>query len=309
MSTSTRIIKNTGFLYAKMAITVFISLYSTRLILNALGASDYGIFNVVGGAIAMLGFLNASMAVATQRFMSYSEGEGDIEHIKQIFNNSLILHVIIALIVGIILISLKPILFDYLLNIESAKIDAAKWIYYFMIVSTIFTIVTVPYDATMNAHENMLYYSIIGIIQSLLNLGCAIIITRVTNDKLIWYGGLMALISMFVLLIMIVYCKRKYNECLFKPIRYYDKSTMKEITSFAGWNFIGGAASIISGYGIGLVLNVFYGTIANAAQGIANQISGQLGALGSNIKKAFNPVITKSEGAGERETIKKSFPE
>lgn len=306
MSTSTRIIKNTGFLYAKMAITVFLSLYSTRLILNALGASDYGVFNVVGGAIAMLGFLNASMAAATQRFMSYSEGEGNIEHIKQIFNNSLILHVIIALFIGIILISLEPVLFNHLLNLESAKIIAAKWIYYFMIISTIFTIITVPYDATMNAHENMLYYSIIGIIQSFLNLGCAIMVTRVINDKLIWYGGLMAIISMFVLVIMIVYCKRKYKECSFRPTLYYDKSTMKAITSFAGWSLIGTSSSVIWGYGSNLILNNFFGTVLNAANGICGQINGQLLAFSTNMLKAVNPVIVKAEGGNNRENMFKA---
>ena len=164
MSTVNRVIKNTGFLYAKMCITMFISLYTTRLILNSLGASDFGIFNIIGGAIAMLGFLNAAMASATQRFMSYSEGEGDKEKQKSIFNVSFILHLIISFIVGIALLIAGYFFFNGILNIPSDRIFAAKVVYGSLIISTMFTVMTVPYDAAMNAHENMRYYAIVGIL-------------------------------------------------------------------------------------------------------------------------------------------------
>ena len=142
MSTANRVIKNTGFLYAKMGITMFISLYTTRLILNSLGASDFGIFNIVGGAISMLGFLNAAMASATQRFMSYSEGEGNKEKQKSIFNVSFILHLIISIIVGLSLFIAGYFFFNGILNIPENRILAAKVVYGSLIVSTIFTIMT-----------------------------------------------------------------------------------------------------------------------------------------------------------------------
>ena len=297
MSTATRVIKNTGYLYAKMGITMFISLYTTRLILNSLGASDFGIFNIVGGAIAMLGFLNAAMASATQRFMSYSEGEGDKEKQKSIFNISLVLHFGIAFAVGLALVIAGYFFFNGILNIPEERTFAAQVVYGSLIVSTMFTVMTVPYDAAMNAHENMKYYAIVGILESLLKLAVAFACVYTTHDKLIVYGSLMACIPLVTLTIMRVYCHRHYEECTIRIKKYWDKRLMKEMTGFAGWNFISSISSIISQYGLSIVLNHFWGTILNAAQGIANQISGQLMVFSNTMLKALNPVITKSKGS------------
>lgn len=305
-STANRVIKNTGFLYAKMGITMFISLYTTRLILNSLGASDFGIFNIVGGAIAMLGFLNASMASATQRFMSYSEGEGDKEKQKSIFNVSLILHLDISIAVGIALLIAGNFFFNGVLNIPEDRVSAAQVVYGSLIVSTMFTVMTVPYDAAMNAHENMKYYAIVGILESFLKLAVAFACVYTTYDKLIVYGALMACIPLITLTIMRIYCHKHYEECKIAPRKYWDKKLMKEMTSFAGWNLLGNATTIVSNYGTGILLNHFFGTIANAAQGIANQVSGQLGALGTSMKKAINPIIAKSAGAHEENLMIKS---
>ena len=303
MSIASRVIKNTGYLYAKMGITMFVSLYTTRLILNSLGASDFGIYNIVGGSISMLGFLSAAMASATQRFMSYSEGEGDKEKQKKIFNVSLILHFLIALIVGIILICAGFFFFNGILNIPESRIEAAKVVYMSLIISTMFTVMTVPYDATMNAHENMLYYAIIGIFEAVLKLLVAFICVVTEYDKLIVYGALMAGIPFISLCIMRFYCHKQYEECSINIRKYWDKSLMKQMTSFAGWNLIGSSSSMIGNYGIGIVLNHFYGTLLNAAQGVAGQLSGMLMTFSNNLLKALNPVISKSEGAGERERM------
>lgn len=296
MSIANRIIKNTGFLYAKMGITMFISLYTTRLILNSLGASDFGIFNIVGGAISMLGFLNVAMASATQRFMSYSEGEGDKEKQKSIFNVSFILHLLISIVVGIALLIAGYFFFNGILNIPPNRIFAAKIVYSSLIISTMFTVMTVPYDAAMNAHENMKYYAIVGIFESLLKLAVAYACVYTTFDKLIVYGSLMACIPLITLSIMRTYCHKHYEECNIAPYKYWQKGLMKEMTSFAGWNLFQAAAAMITNNGIGIVMNMFFGTIINAAQGIANQINGQLMTLTNNMAKAVNPVITKTEG-------------
>src|SRR6266542_4486204 len=160
MKAANRVAKNTAILYAKMAITIFISLYSTRLVLSALGSRDFGLLSVVGGAIAMLGFLNASMASATQRFMSFAQGEGDTQKINKIFNMSILLHMRIVFIIFIVLEVTGYFIFHNVLNIDPTRIDTAKWIYQFMIVSTLFSVISVPYDALLNAHENMLFYAI-----------------------------------------------------------------------------------------------------------------------------------------------------
>lgn len=289
-----------------MGINIFISLYTTRLILNSLGASDFGIFNVVGGAIAMLGFLNASMASATQRFMNYVEGEGDLNKKTIIFNNSIILHFIIACSVVFILLIIKPVFFNYMINIPLDRIYAAEWIYYFTIVSTAFTVMTVPYDAVLNSHENMLYYAIVGLFQSVLNLIVALIVTNFFVEKLIVYGGLMAFVSLIVMIIMRVYCMRNYVECQFKPQKYFNLLSLKSQASFAGWNLLGSSSSMISFYGSNLVLNNFFGTILNAAYGICNQLNGQLRALSGNLLKAVNPIIVKSEGSNNRNRMYKA---
>lgn len=275
---------------------MFISLYTTRLILNSLGSSDFGIFNIVGGAIAMLGFLNAAMASATQRFMSFSEGEGNKEKQKSIFNVSFILHLGISIAVGISLLIAGYFFFNGILNIPQNRIFAAKVVYGSLIVSTMFTVMTVPYDAAMNAHENMKYYAVIGIFESLLKLAVAFACVYTTFDKLIVYGSLMACIPLITLSIMRIYCHRHYEECIIAPSKYWQKGLMKEITSFAGWNLFQTAAAMITNNGVGIVMNMFFGTIINAAQGIANQINGQLMTLTNNMTKAVNPVITKTEG-------------
>lgn len=302
-STANRVIKNTGYLYAKMGITMFISLYTTRLILNSLGVSDFGIFNIVGGAIAMLGFLNAAMAGTTQRFMSYTEGEGNKEKQKSIFNVSLILHFIIACLVGIALLIAGFFFFNGILNIPVDRVYAAKFVYGSLIISTMFTVMSVPYDATLNAHENMKYYAIVGILESLLKLCVAFACVYTQYDKLIVYGALTACIPLITLSIMRMYCHKHYEECVIAPRQYCDKRLMKEMTSFAGWSFLGSASSLIGNYGNGLVLNHFWGTKLNAAQGVANQLNGILMVFSNNMLKALNPVITKTEGAGYREKM------
>lgn len=285
---------------------MFISLYTTRLILNSLGASDFGIFNIVGGAIAMLGFLNAAMASATQRFMSYSEGEGNKEKQKSIFNVSFVLHLGISFVVGIALLIAGYFFFNGILNIPENRIFAAKVVYGSLIVSTMFTVMTVPYDAAMNAHENMKYYAIVGVFESFLKLAVAYACVYTTLDKLIVYGSLMACIPLITLTIMRVYCHKHYKECVIAPRRYWNKGLMKEMTSFAGWNFMGSAVIMISAHGQGIILNNFYGTLLNAAQGIASQINGQLQVLSSNMLKAVNPILGKSAGAQNTQMLIKS---
>lgn len=296
-----RIIKNTGYLYAKMGITMFISLYTTRLILNSLGASDFGIFNIVGGAIAMLGFLNASMASATQRFMSYYEGAKDKDKQKNIFNVSIVLHFCIAVSVAVLLLAAGYFFFNGILNIPDGRIDAAKIVYGSLIISTAFTVMTVPYEAVMNAHENMKYYAIVGIFESLLKLAVAFACVYTSYDKLIVYGMLMACIPLVTMTIMRVYCHKKYEECVIKPRIYYKKAVFREMVGFAGWNLFATGASVITNNGVSIVINMFFGTVVNAAQGIANQINGQLMALTVVMSKAISPVITKSEGSRNHE--------
>ena len=302
-TTANRVMKNTGFLYLKMSITMFISLWTTRVILNSLGADDFGIFSTVGGAIAFLGFLNSTMVNTTQRFMNYAEGEGKMEKKKVIFNVSIVLHLITAFIFCILLLIGGVFYFNGVLDIPSDRIFAAKVVYACLMVSTMFTVMTVPYDATINAHENMKYYAIIGVVESLLKLGVAYATVFASSDKLVLYGILMACIPLITLTVMRIYCHRHYEECHVSLKRYWDKNMAKEITSFVGWNFMGSTSSLLGNYGLGIVLNHFHGVIANAAHGIATQVNGMLMVFSLNMQKSLNPVIAKSEGAGQRERM------
>lgn len=288
-----------------MAITVFVSLYSTRLILAALGVTDYGIFNLVAGAIAMLAFLNSAMSSATQRFLSYAEGKGNFQDQVGIFNISVLLHWIIGLVVVLVLEIAAVFLFGGVLEIPEDRMYAAKVVFQCMVFSTFFKIISVPYDAVISAHENMFLVAVLGVLEAFLKLAIAVYLTYAQFDGLITYGVLMAFMTVLLLLIRRFYCHRAYSEVQVNPRKYYQKSLFKEMGSFAGWSFLGSSTSILTNYGQGIVLNMFFGPIVNAAQGIANQVSGQLGAFSTTMLSALNPAITKNEGAGRRDSMLK----
>lgn len=302
-SASLKIIKNTGWLYAKIAVNMFILLFTTRLILKGLGASDYGIFNVVGGAITMLGFFNSTMAHATQRFMNYCEGEGNFLKLKQVFNVGIILHFGVAMIIGIIFTIIGLFFFEDILNIPEERLTAAKAVYGSLIVSTIFTVLTSPYEAAMNAHENFKYFALVGVFENILKLGVAYACLYTHYDKLVFYGVLMGCIPLITLSIMRYYCHKNYEECLFNPKIYYSSSVAKEMTSFASWNFLAATTSLVGNSGMSLVLNSFFGVLLNAAQGIASQVGGAFMTLSANAIKALTPMLTKSEGSNDRDKV------
>lgn len=306
MQAAHRVAKNTGILYTRMAITIFISLYSTRLLLSGLGANDFGLFNVIGGSIAMLGFLHASMASSSQRFMSHAQGSGDVDKMINIFNVSFTLHLLIGFIVFFVLEIAGLFFFSGFLNIPPDRLFVAKIVYQCVIVSTLFSIISVPYDAVINAHENMLLYSITSIIEALCKLGIAVYISKTTFDRLLVYAILTASLSVSLLLFQRIYCHIKYVECKINLVKYFDKTLFKAMTNFGGWSFLGSFVGLVGNYGSGILINIFFTPIVNAAQGIANQINGQVGAFSTIMLQALNPAIVKSEGAGNRGLVLKA---
>lgn len=300
MEQANRVVKNTIILYIQMAITVTMSLYATRLILAALGAEDFGIFNVVGGAIAMLTFLNTAMTTASQRFMSFAIGEGNQIKQKHIFNVSLLLHFFIAIIIVILLEIVGYFLFDGILKISSDRLEVATMIYQFLIISTFFTVVSVPYDAVINAHENMFLVAILRISEVTMKLGIAILISNTNFDKLYIFGLLMAALTVLLLIIRQIYCHIKYEEVTINFKKYYSKIIFNEMTGFAGWSLLSSSSSMITMQGMTILINSFFGVIVNAAQGIAIQITGQIMAFSNTMLKALNPLIVKSEGENNR---------
>jgi O-antigen/teichoic acid export membrane protein len=303
MDAAKRVAKNTGILYARIAITVFISLYATRITLAALGIEDFGLFNLVAGVIAMLGFLNNSMMSATQRFMSYTQGEGNPEKVNTIFNISLLLHFGITLLVLVFLESAGYFLFNGLLNIAENRLETAKMVYQCMILTTLFSILTAPFDAILTTHENQLFFAILSIVESALKLCIAFYITDTPLDHLLTYGYLIAALSISLLIVKQLYCYLSYAECKLSRPKQQDKILFAQMLGFAGWNFLGSVASLLANYGQGMVLNIYFGATFNAAQGVANQVSGQLSVFAGSMLKALNPLLDKSAGAGNHQLM------
>lgn len=303
MKSAQRVAFNTAILYLRMVLTVLISLYSTRLVLNALGVTDFGIFNLVAGVIALLSFLNNAMATSTQRYLSYYQGANDGDKVKVVFRNSLLLHILIGIVLVVLLELAGLVLFDYVLKIKPDRLEAAKSIYHFMSATVFFTIITVPFTASLIAHENMLWVAIVNIFETILKLLIALSLVWIGNDRLITYGFLTAAISIISFILYATYCWRTYPECTLSISDKLDKPLIKELTSFAGWNLFGSLCYMGRTQGLAIVLNVFYGTIVNAAYGIANQVSSQLNFFSSTLLRAINPQIMKSEGAGDRQRM------
>lgn len=300
MQVANRVILNTGALYGRMLITVFISLYATRLVLNLLGAADYGLFNLISGVIAMLSFLNMAMTISTQRYMSFHLGTKDAHKLKVVFNSSVLLHFILGLALVVLFEVAGSYLFDHVLNYPPSRTTAAKLIFQFMVVSAFFTIISVPYDATLIAQENMVMVAILGIVESVGKLLIALCLPYLPYDRLIVYGGLMALLTVLLLVFKQVYCAVKYEESRIRIRQYFDPPLLKEMFAYAGWNMFGAGSFVARNQGIALLLNVFFGTIVNAAYGIANQVNAQLSYFSVTMLRALNPQIIKSEGSGDR---------
>jgi O-antigen/teichoic acid export membrane protein len=303
MKSANRVILNTGFLYGKIVITIFIALYSTRLILNALGEVDFGIFNLIGGVIAMLSFINGSMVIATQRYLSISLGAGDMNRLKDVFRSAVLLHLVISFGIVILLELLSLFLFHGYLDIPAERLKTAKIIYQFMVVSTLFTINAVPYDASINTHENMLFDAIIGIFEASAKLGIAIWLVYSHLDKLVLYGLLMASLTIVIRIIKSTYCIKKYEECQAKVRHGVDIPLVKEMISFAGWNLFGYFCSVLKSQGLAIMLNKFFGIKINAAYGVTNQVNSNIKVFSTNMVRAIMPQITKSEGGGDRERM------
>ncbi len=300
MSTSKRVLINSGYLYARMIITLFISLYTTRVILNVLGSSDFGLYNLVAGVTLMLAFINNTLAGSTQRFMSYAQGENKFDKQISIFNISILIHVVAGIVIFIILIASSFFIFNGFLNVDPAKIQSAKIVYFNVIIITVFNVISVPFDAAINAHEDMLFFSILGFVETILKLIGALLLFVIVFDKLIVYSFALLLIALLLFLVKIIYVNKKYPEIIFKPLKYFDKNLFKEMISFSGWGFLTSTVSVFTGYGQNVLINIFFGTKVNAAQGVSGQVIGQVGAITSVLLRALNPVIIKSEGANNK---------
>lgn len=241
-SNTKRIAKNTLMLYFRQILIMAVSLYTVRVVLNVLGAEDYGIYNVVAGVVTMFGFLSGAMATASQRYFSYDLGKGDDEHLKTTFSVTFQIYVLLAFVIVLLAETLGVWFVNHKLVIPAERIIAANWIFQAAVVSFLFTLVTTPYMASIIAHENMNVYAYVSIIEAALKLGIVFLLKHLPYDKLIVYGMLLALVSLINTSIYRFYCRAHYAECKFCFVR--DKALFKEIVSYSGWNLFGNFATV-----------------------------------------------------------------
>lgn len=295
-----RLAKNTMFLYFRMIFIMAVTLYTSRVVLRVLGVEDFGIFNVVAGVVAMFGFLNSSMSATTQRFISFSLGRGD-DNLNTVFSTCVLTHALIALGVLVLVESVGLWFLYNKLIIPEVRMDAAFWVFQFSAFSTVVTVMSIPFNADIIAHEKMSAFAYISIVEVCLKLLIVFLLDVGNIDKLVLYGFLLLLVQCGIFLTYMGYCLRHFKESRFRFV--YEKKLFSEVFSFAGWNLWGYLASILYTQGLNILLNVFFGPVVNAARGLANQVDGAIRLFASNFQMAINPQIVKTYAAKDLESM------
>lgn len=288
-----RIAKNTLLLYFRSLFLILISLYTSRVILQSLGVSDYGIYNVVGGVVTMFTMISSSMSSASQRFITYALGEGDFERLKKIFSTSMTLHIIIGALV-FLLIEIFGVWFLYAkLNIPDNRLDVAFWVLQTSIATLFVNIISVPYNSVIIAHEKMSAFAYISILEAVLKLFIAFALLWSPVDRLILYSILMFLTALLIRIIYTVYSQRKFEETRNVKLGL-EHGLFKDMFSFAGWNLFGNGSLLLRNQGVDIILNLFFGVTVNAAKGICNQVQTAVFQFVSNFQTAVTPQLTMS---------------
>ena len=298
-----RIAKNTLLLYFRMIITMLVSLYTSRVILSTLGVEDYGIYNVVGGIVSMLGFLNGSMVTTTQRYITFELGRGDYSKLQLVFNTC---HLILGGLSILIILVAETIglwFFYTQMQIPIDRMDAAFWVYQCSILTAVISIMSVPYNATIIAHEKMSAFAYISIWEVALKLIIVYILLWTSMDRLILYAILVVGVQLLIRIIYSLYCNRHFKETKFMFV--FNKSLMNEMFGFTGWNLFGNIASVGMSSGVNILLNIFFGPLVNAARGISGQVQAAILQFSTNFQVALNPQITKLYAVGEYTAMNK----
>lgn len=302
ISSSKRLAANTIMLYLRMLVMMAISLYTSRIVLATLGVDDYGIYNVVGGIVVILSFLNVSMAGATQRFLNIELGKNDLEALRNVFNTSQTIHLMIAVFVLLVGETVGLWFLNEHMNIPTGRMNAANWVFQCSLVSFLLTIISVPYNACIIAHEKMSAFAYISVIEAVLKLLIIYVLVLLPYDKLMVYAILMAVIAGVIRLIYGTYCNRHFDECKAFCMRY-DRDCLRSMLGFSGWTILGALGTISHTQGIAIIINMFFGVAVNSAQGIANQVTNIVNQFVSNFMTALNPQIVKSYAAKESDEL------
>jgi O-antigen/teichoic acid export membrane protein len=292
-----RLLKNTVFLYFRLILTLGVSLYTSREVIATLGVTDYGIFNVVAGAVTMLAFLNSAMANGTQRFLTYEMGQGESKDLAKVFNTAVVIHIGIALLVFLLAQVVGRWLLDHVLTIPADRSTAAHWVLQCAIFGVMAGVLQVPYTAAIIAHERMNVYAYMSFVDVTMKLLIVYFLGKGEMDPLKLYSMLFVAASTIMALIYGLYCRRVFPECRFSG--EIDQTKIREMSSFVGWNITAQLASVLSTQGVNMLLNVFFGPAINAARGVAVQASGTIQGFVSNFQVASGPQIVKTYSAGQ----------
>lgn len=298
MLDSKRIAKNTIFLYFRMILVMAVALYTSRVVLGILGASDYGLYNVVGGVVTMFAFVNGVLSSGTSRFITYELGMGDDEKLRDIFNVALVSHIGLALIVFILAETAGLWFINTQLVFPPERTFAVNVVYQLSVLTLMLQFTQLPYTATIIAHEKMNVYAYVG----LLDVGLKLLMILLLNlnrslDNLILYAILIFCVQVVTLVIYRIYCLRHYQESHWRLSK--DKQKYKDIFSYAGWDVIGSLCVITQGQGVNILLNIYFGPVVNAARAICYQVEGAFNQLTGNFMTALTPQIVKSYAKNE----------
>ncbi len=296
---SKRIAKNTLLLYVRMLLTMFVGLFTSRIVLDTLGVKDYGIYNVVGGVVAMFSFFTSSLSSAISRFLTYELGRNNISRLKIVFSTSLNVLFILALLIIILAEVLGVWFLNEKLNIPIDRMNAANWVLQCSIGVFMLGLISVPYNAAIIAHERMSAFAYISILEVTLKLTVAYLLYISPVDKLKTYAVLLLIVAFIIRIVYGLYCTRHFSECKYQLI--YDKGLLKEMTGFAGWNLMGSGAYLLNTQGVNIITNLFFGVTVNAARGIATQVDAVIKQFVTNFTTAINPQITKSYAQGDKD--------
>ena len=279
---------------------MFMGLYTSRIVLQALGESDFGIYNVVGGVVAMFAMISGALNSAVSRFITFEMGKGNGAQLNKVYSTAVTIQLILAAVVVAVAEPVGLWFIDNEMTIDPSRIPAARMVLHFSILAFVINLMSVPQMASITAHERMSAYAAIGIMDGLLRFGTALLIRNSSHDRLIYYAALMMVTVLLVRLAYGIYCRINFAECRYRPT--FDRPLMKEMFSFAGWNFIGVTAGVLRDHGGNILVNVFSGSVAvNAARGVALQLSNAVQSFVTNFMTAVNPQITKSYAAGEKD--------
>ncbi|MCM1501096.1 MAG: MATE family efflux transporter [Bacteroidales bacterium] len=296
-----RIAKNTLFLYLRTGLTMLVALYTSRVVLNALGVEDFGIWGVIGGLVSMFGFINSSLSSSIFRFLTYAIGTGDTDRINKTYNASIVIHVILSIIIFILCESLGQWFLSEKLVVPEAKREIANIVFHIVILTSCISLLNVPFNSVIIAYERMNVYAYIAIVDVFLKLGIAYVVYIVPNDKLIWYAAMMLVITCAMLVFYYIYVRLNFHHLYFQKVR--DRNLFSSLLGFSGWSLVGNIAYIGYTQGLNMLLNVFFGPIVNAARSISLQIEQSVRTFVNNFQTAINPQIIKNYAQNDFEQM------